>query len=339
MGANLPIAMIRENFNVSTVVPPQLRNKQGYQNFQIGQFRFERDEYFAQILYPGNRHIVPIETFLRALARDVAWGFFYGTVSFDAIFGTINRYGTVEMFIGLHNAAYRSAHKEYVETFASKDLRRVFDSMLADWTNQEFDPFAAPGETGTPYGRKHGDNLKAVDRERSAAKRMVGLPGDLKIRAGSDGLEVNRSFADVPQDQPELHPEPGFEDQVRAVNLFAHMSRSDTTWNPSVVSVVQDSLLCATTEEYVLPIIHGNDRVEWLVQLSDEIIWDIEDKITGMPACKLVMKAGDVAALPADIRHRGYAPKRSMVLVWENNDGTLPHRHAVGELTPYPVVF
>jgi hypothetical protein len=106
-----------------------------------------------------------------------------------------------------------------------------------------------------------------------------------------------------------------------------------------VVSVVQDSLLCATTEEYVLPIIHGNDRVEWLVQLSDEIIWDIEDKITGMPACKLAMKAGDVAAMPADIRHRGYAPKRSMVLMWENNDGTLPHRHAIGELMPYPVVF
>ena len=33
------------------------------------------------------------------------------------------------------------------------------------------------------------------------------------------------------------------------------------------------------------------------------------------------MKAGDVAAMPADIRHKGYSPKRSMLIVWENNDG------------------
>jgi hypothetical protein len=51
------------------------------------------------------------------------------------------------------------------------------------------------------------------------------------------------------------------------------------------------------------------------------------------------MKAGDVAAMPADIRHRGYSPKRSMLIVWENNDGTLPHRYASGELKPYPVEF
>jgi hypothetical protein len=51
------------------------------------------------------------------------------------------------------------------------------------------------------------------------------------------------------------------------------------------------------------------------------------------------MKAGDVAAMPADIRHRGYSPKRSMLIVWENNDGTLPQRYASGELTPYPVEF
>jgi hypothetical protein len=324
---------------VLTQVREKLVNKQGYQSFQIGQFKFERDEYFAHIHYPGNRHILPVEAFLRALMRDIAWGFFYGTVNFDSVFGTINHYGTVEMFIGLNNAAYRGAHKEYVETFASKDLKHVFESILEDWTNQGFDPFAAPEETGRAYGHKHGDNLKAVNRQRLAAKRMVGLPGDLKMRSDADGLAVNRAFEDVPQDTPELHPEPGFEGQVHGVNLFAYLSRSDVTWNPSVVSVVKDSLLCPTTEEYVLPIIHGNDRVEWFVQFSDEIIWDVEDKITGMPACKVVMKAGDVSAMPADIRHRGYSPKRSMLLVWENNDGTLPHRHASGELNPYPVEF
>ena len=52
---------------------------------------------------------MPIDAFLRALMRDVAWGFFYGTVNFDNVFGTVNHYGTVEMFIGLFNEAYRAA--------------------------------------------------------------------------------------------------------------------------------------------------------------------------------------------------------------------------------------
>ena len=69
------------------------------------------------------------------------------------------------------------------------------------------------------------------------------------------------------------------------------------------------------------------------------IIWDIEDGSSGKPRAKVVMKAGDVAAMPADIRHKGYSPKRSMLLVWENNDGLLPGRYSRGELKPYPVEF
>jgi hypothetical protein len=136
-----------------------------------------------------------------------------------------------------------------------------------------------------------------------------------------------------------VHAEPGFENEIHAFNMFAYVSRSDVTWNPSVVSCVHDSQFCSTTEEEVLPITHGNDRVEWFIQASDEIIWDIEDGKTGRPRAKVTMKAGDVAAMPADIRHRGYSPKRSMLIVWENNDGTLPQRYASGELTPYPVEF
>ena len=82
----------------------------GYKAHSIGGFKFERDEYFAHIFYPGGRHIMPIDAFLRALMRDVAWGFFYGTVNFDNVFGTVNHYGTVEMFIGLFNEAYRSSN-------------------------------------------------------------------------------------------------------------------------------------------------------------------------------------------------------------------------------------
>jgi hypothetical protein len=327
---------------MSTVMQTKVETAQralGYQTFTAGQFKFERDEYFAHIYYPGGRHIIPIDAFLRSLMRDVAWGFFYGTVNFDNVFGTINHYGTVDMFIGLLNEAYYSANRHYVETFDSKDLRKVFVDMLEDWTNQGFDPFAAPDETGVPFGPKHGNNSKAINRERLVAKRMVGLPGDLGYRTDEKGETVNRQFKDVPQDKPEVHAEPGFEKEVHAFNFFDYVSRSDVTWNPSVVSCVHDSQFCATTEEHILPITHGNDRVEWFIQATDEIYWDIEDGKTGRPRAKVIMKAGDVAAMPADIRHRGYSPKRSMLIVWENNDGTLPQRYAAGELKPYPVEF
>ena len=42
------------------------------------------------------------------------------------------------------------------------------------------------------------------------------------------------------------------------------------------------------------------------------------------------MRAGDVAAMPADIRHQGYSPKRSMLLVWENDSADLPELIAHG---------
>ena len=209
--------------------------------------------------------------------------------------------------------------------------------MLADWTNDGFDPFASPKETGKPFGPKHGDNAEAINRTRVLADRMVGVPGDEPLRNDERGFPVNRMFADVDQDEPEIHAEPGYENEVAAYNLFAYLSRSDVTWNPSVVSVCKESLYCPTTEEFILPIIHGNDRVEWFVQLSDEIQWDVEDRETGAMRATVVMKAGDVAAMPADIRHQGYSPKRSMLLVWENAAAALPDLIASGQAPTVPV--
>jgi hypothetical protein len=166
---------------------------------------------------------------------------------------------------------------------------------------------------------------------------MVGVKGDEQIRSDDTGHPVNRHFTDVPQDEPEIRAEEGFEDELASFNLFAYLSRSDVTWNPSVVSVCKDSLFCPTTEEYILPIIHGNDRVEWFLQLSDEIYWDVEDRDSGQIRSKVVMRPGDVAAMPADIRHQGYAPKRSMLLVWENGSGDLPELISSGQLPTYPV--
>ena len=326
--------------STATITPASQANKElGYKTFMAGKVQFSRDEYFVHIVYPGGRHIMPVEAFLRALMRDVAWGFFYGTVNFDNVIGTTNHYGTVDLYIGLYNESYRSHKRHYVETFDSKDLKKIYEEMLADWTNEGFDPFAAPEETGLPYGAKHGTNTKAIKRQRVTAKRMVGLIGDAEYRTDANGYPVNRGFADVPQNEPTIHAEPGFEGEVHSFNLYSYLSRSDVTWNPSVCSVVKDSLLCPTTEEHILPITHGNDRVEWFVQISDEIFWDIEEKATGKPLCKVIMKPGDVAAMPADIRHRGYSPKRSMLIVWENNDNGVATLHATGKIPPYPVEF
>lgn len=301
-----------------------IQSSAGYQTFSIGGFTFTRDEYFANIYCPKGHHTIAIEDFLKALQRDVAWGFFYGTVSFDSVFGTVNHYGEVDMFSGSFSEELKNAGKDYMERFDSEELMTLFKSMLSDWTIDGFDPFAAPLETGRPYGEKDGDNDAAITRERVTAKRMVGMDDDAVVRSDENGYPVNRMFADVDQSQPQMNPEPGFESEVKAFNLFGYLSRSDVTWNPSVCSVLRESLFCPTSEEFKLPIEHGNDRVEWFIQLSDEIVWEIKDGQTSKPRALVTMKAGDVAAMPADIRHQGFSPKRSMLLVWENASPKIP---------------
>jgi hypothetical protein len=312
---------------------------EGYREFRLGGFTFRRDEFFAHVTWPTGSHVMSIDAFLRALQRDVAWDFFYGTVNFDHVLGTVNHYGNVDLFAGRYNDSYRKAELDHLENFDTPLIRETFKAMLDDWTNDSFDPFASPAETDKPFGTKHGSNTEAVTRRRVAAARMVGVPGDEQIRSDESGFPVNRMFADVSQDEPVVEAEPGFEDEVAAFNLFAYLSRSNVTWNPSVVSVCKESLYCPTTEEYILPIIHGNDRVEWFVQLSDEIVWDVQDRDTGAARARVTMRAGDVAAMPADIRHQGYSPKRSMLLVWENGSADLPQLIASGQAPQYPIDF
>jgi hypothetical protein len=319
-------------------------NTHGYQRFALGGFTFRRDEYFAHIGWTTRdgkpmSHTMDVANFLRALMRDVAWGFFYGTVSFDAVVGTHNHYKTVDLFAGSFNGTMKEAGVDRLENFPTEEIRATFEAMLDDWTNESFDPFAAPQETGSPYGRKHGNNREKITRARELAKRCVGLKGDLNLGSDERGAPVNRAFADVPQQQPELHPEPGFEDEVHAFNLFGFLSRSQVTWNPSFTSVVKHSYMCPTTEEHILPIMHGNDRVEWFFQMCDEIHWDCADKNTGKPLARVIMKAGDMVAMPAYCRHQGFSPKRSMLLVWENGSPSLVYEIQKGESPEVPVQF
>ncbi len=167
-------------------------NEFGYRDFTLGGFTFSRHEFFAIVTWPTGSHVLSIDAFLRALQRDVAWDFFYGTVNFDAVLGTVNHYGTVDLFAGRYNDAYRKAELDHVENLETPFIRDTFKAMLDDWTTADFDPFASPAETGKPFGEKEGSNTEAVTRRRVAARRMVGerlprAPRADRERAGTPG--------------------------------------------------------------------------------------------------------------------------------------------------------
>src|SRR5688572_29935407 len=134
--------------------PEQLAH--GYLAFELGSFRFRRDEYFAHITWRTRdgrplSHTMDIGNFLRALMRDVAWGFFYGGVNFDHVIGTTNHYSTVDLYAGTYNATMKAAGVDLLEKFPTAQIAATFAEMLDDWTNESFDPFSAPQETGSPY--------------------------------------------------------------------------------------------------------------------------------------------------------------------------------------------
>ena len=311
----------------------------GYSSFRLGSFEFRRDEYFAHVTWPKGSHIIEVDRFLRAMVRDIGWGFFYGWIFFDDIFGTTNHYGTVDMFAGSYDRGCKETGIDWLETFPAEVVAEAFETISRDWISEGYDPLNAPLETGTPIGPKGKERTDPLLRAFIAADRMLGLEGDKPVRSEADGFPINRAFADLDYAPPTIECEPGFEGQLHAIDLFDHVARSNVTWNPSISAVTGGNICCVTSEEHMLPVIHGNDRNEWFIQLTDEIHWNIADKNTGAPRGRVVMRAGDVCAMPADIRHQGFAPKRAMLMVMENGTPGLEKRYASGELPPYPVDF
>lgn len=98
-------------FAADTVRSTEPDKVTGYRRFTLGAFEFQRDEYFVKINWPAKgqtrTHAVPADAFLRAMMRDVAWGFFYGWVNFDHVFGTRNHYGKVDVYAGTFNGGGR----------------------------------------------------------------------------------------------------------------------------------------------------------------------------------------------------------------------------------------
>ena len=107
----------------------------GYKSFTLGAFSFRRDEYFAHINWKTRdgrplSHTMDVGGFLRALMRDVAWGFFYGGVNFDHVFGTTNHYKTVDMYAGTFNATMKAADVDLLENFPTEQIASTFAAML-----------------------------------------------------------------------------------------------------------------------------------------------------------------------------------------------------------------
>ena len=194
-------------------------NEHGYQVFQLGEFTFWRDEYFAHVEWPTGSHIVSADTFLKALQRDVAWEFFYGIVNFDGVIGTVNHYGDVDLFAGRYNDAYRKAEIDHLENFETPDIKGVFEAMLSDWTIEGFDPFAAPTETAAPFGPKRGSNESRdhpasrhrsahgrVCRRRGAAQRRERVPHQPTVRRRGAGRARHQGRGGVRGSGPGLQP-------------------------------------------------------------------------------------------------------------------------------------
>ena len=302
-----------------------------YKEFHLGQFRFVRDDYFAHIHFPTQSgkamaHKIDIDAFLKPLQRDIAWSFFYGMVKFDDVFGTINHYGTVEVFAGKYHKALHEGGFWHAEELGRGEVERVFTLMLEDWVPADFDPFAAPRETGSAVGPKREANLNAIHRKR-IVKQSDRQEPEYPINEGFQGMQ----FKDG-----EMHIKPGHEDKFAVVNLYDYLARSDVTWNPSIVSVLEHSLFCPTTEEHRLPVKHGNDRVEWFIQLNGQIDWEVCNQNTGELMAYVRMRPGDVCAMPSDIQHQGFAPERSMLLVWENADPKMPEKIRSGAVPGDP---
>ena len=126
------------------------------------------------------------------------------------------------------------------------DARRLDERRASTRSPRRPRP-ARPSASSTARTARRSRAIASPPRGWSASRATSALRND------DNGHPVNRQFLDVPQDEPEKHPEPGFEDEISSFNLFAYLSRSQVTWNPSVVSVCGDSLYCPTTEEYILP--------------------------------------------------------------------------------------
>ena len=141
-------------------------NEYGYRNFQLGGFTFKRDEYFVAHRLAGRQpydagRCVPARADARRVVEFLSTASSTSTrSSAPPIITAPSMFSRVSTMRG-----YRAQNKHYVESFKGDELRNGFAEMLADWTNEGFDPFAAP----EPKPARPSDPSAAAIRRRSIA--------------------------------------------------------------------------------------------------------------------------------------------------------------------------
>ena len=152
----------------------------GYRDFKLGSFEFRRDEYFAHIGWPNGSHTMDIGNFLRALMRDVAWGFFYGGVNFDHVFGTTNHYKTVDLYAGTLQRDDEGRRRRPAGELPDRADRRHLRADARRLDQRRLRPVRRAA--GNRLALRPQERQQHAPRSRGArelAKRCVGLKDDL----------------------------------------------------------------------------------------------------------------------------------------------------------------
>ena len=219
-------------------------------------------------------HQMSADAFLRACMRDVAWNFFYGWVNFDHVIGTRNHYGRVDFYAGTFNGAEGGRrrlpravrcrpHHGDLQGDPARLGERGLRSVRRPGRDRQRLRHQAGREHRGDRAHPHRDQAHARPAGRFAvARRHAGQPRLCRRPAGRAG-DPGRARLRGPA--PRLQPLQVSQPLRRHLEPVGH-------------AVCKASLACPTTEEYILPVFHGNDRVEWFIQLSDKIVWEVADK-------------------------------------------------------------
>ena len=120
-----------------------------------------------------------VGNYLRALMRDVAWGFFYGWVNFDNVIGTTNHYKTVDLFAGSYNGTMKEAGVDLLENFPTEQIGATFAGDARRLDQRRLRPLrrAAGNRLALrPQARQQHGEDHASARARHALRRPEGRP-------------------------------------------------------------------------------------------------------------------------------------------------------------------
>ena len=135
-----------------------------------------------------------VEAFLKALMRDVAWNFFYGIVNFDAVIGTMNHYGNVDLFAGRYNDAYRKAELDHQENFPDERDHRHVQGHARRLDQRRLRPVRRPA----------GDRLAVRREARRQPRGHHPHPGHRPAHGGRAGRRAAAHRRHRPPGQPHV---------------------------------------------------------------------------------------------------------------------------------------